>query len=48
LRILRYMKTFIKAKRSGRMEELIAEIYFASSKVNMKDGDLSGPFIKIQ
>lgn len=48
LRLLRYMKAFVKAKRSGRMEELIAEIYFSSSKINMRDGDLSGPFIKIQ
>jgi len=48
LRIFRYINTFIKANSDGRLDELIAEIYFSSSKVNMKDGDLSGPFIKIQ
>jgi len=48
MRLLRYMKAFIKAKKDGRLAELIAEIYFSSSKVNMRDGDLSGPFVKIQ
>ena len=48
MRLLRYMKAFIKAKRDGRLAELIAEIYFSSSKINMRDGDLSGPFVKIQ
>ena len=48
MRLLRYMKAFIKAKKDGRLAELIAEIYFSSSKINMRDGDLSGPFVKIQ
>lgn len=48
MRLFRYMKSFIKAKADNRLDELIAEIYFSSSKINMKDGDLSGPFIKIQ
>tara|TARA_R100001163_G_C5044776_1_gene182229 strand:+ start:80 stop:1396 length:1317 start_codon:yes stop_codon:yes gene_type:complete len=48
MRLLRYMKAFIKAKKDRRLAELIAEIYFSSSKINMRDGDLSGPFVKIQ
>jgi len=48
LRLLRYIQSFIKAKADGRLDEIIAEMYFASSKINMTDEDLSGPFIKIQ
>ena len=48
MRLFRYIKSFIKAKRDGKLSELISEIYFASSKINMRDGDLSGPFVKIQ
>jgi len=48
LRILRYIKCFVKAQKEGNFNDLIAEMYFASAKVNMTDEDLSGPFIKIQ
>ena len=48
LRLLRYIKAFIEAKSNGKLDEIIAEMYFASSKINMTDEDLSGPFIKIQ
>tara|TARA_R100000008_G_C3566409_1_gene159372 strand:- start:17 stop:1369 length:1353 start_codon:yes stop_codon:yes gene_type:complete len=48
LRSLRYIKMFQKAKKDGVLDNLIAEIYFASSKINISDKDLSGPFIKIQ
>lgn len=48
LRLLRFIKSFIKAKSDGVLDDIIAEMYFASSKINMTDEDLSGPFIKIQ
>ena len=48
LRSLRYIKAFQKAKEDDRLGDLIAILYFASSKINISDKDLSGPFIKIQ
>lgn len=48
LRLLRFIKSFVKAEADNRLDEIIAEMYFASSKINMTDEDLSGPFIKIQ
>ena len=32
----------------SELPELIAKIYFLSSKINFKQGDLAAPFIKIQ
>jgi hypothetical protein len=48
LRILRYIKMFIEAKRQGKISELITHAYFLSSKMNISQADLSGPFIKVQ
>ena len=48
LRLLRYMKMIMNAKTNGRLGELLATIYFLSSKINFKQGQLSGPFWKIQ
>lgn len=48
LRILRYIKMFIKAKSQGKLAELITHAYFLSSKMNISQADLSGPFIKVQ
>ena len=48
LRSLRYIKAFQKANKDDRLGDLIAILYFASSKINISDKDLSGPFIKIQ
>ena len=48
LRSLRYIKAFQKANKDDRLGDLIAILYFASSKINFSDKDLSGPFIKIQ
>ena len=49
-RAARYILMFQKAEEESesRLSTLIAEIYFASSKINMSKDDLSGPFIKIQ
>jgi hypothetical protein len=48
LRILRYIKMFIEAKKKGKLAELITHAYFLSSKMNISQADLSGPFIKVQ
>ena len=48
LRHLRYIKMFIDAKRKGKMAELIAHAYFLSSKMNISQKDMAGPFIKVQ
>lgn len=48
LRLLRYMKMIMNAKNDKRLGELLATIYFLSSKINFKQGQLSGPFWKIQ
>lgn len=48
LRILRYIKMFIEAKSQGKLAELITHAYFLSSKMNISQADLSGPFIKVQ
>jgi hypothetical protein len=48
LRILRYMKMFIEAKKDHKLAELITHAYFLSSKMNISQADLSGPFIKVQ
>ena len=50
LRLLRYYKMFGNAARRtpSELPELIAKIYFLSSKINFKQGDLAAPFIKIQ
>lgn len=48
LRILRYIKMFISAKSQGKLAELITHAYFLSSKMNISQADLSGPFIKVQ
>ena len=49
-RAARYILMFQKAEEESenRLSNLIAELYFASSKINMSKDDLSGPFIKIQ
>jgi len=48
LRILRYIKMFIEAKKKDKLAELITHAYFLSSKMNISQADLSGPFIKVQ
>ena len=48
IRILRYIKMFIEAKKQGKLAELITHAYFLSSKMNISQADLSGPFIKVQ
>jgi hypothetical protein len=48
LRILRYMKMIVEAKKKGKLAELITHAYFLSSKMNISQADLSGPFIKVQ
>jgi len=48
LRILRYMKMIVEAKKRGKLAELITHAYFLSSKMNISQADLSGPFIKVQ
>ena len=48
LRILRYIKMFIEAKKKGKLAELVTHAYFLSSKMNISQSDLSGPFIKVQ
>lgn len=50
LRLLRYMEMFLNAsdKNPSQLGEVLATIYFLSSKVNFKKGQLSGPFIKVQ
>lgn len=48
LRILRYIKMAIEAKKKGKLAELITHAYFLSSKMNISQADLSGPFIKVQ
>jgi len=48
LRILRYIKMAIEAKKQGKLAELITHAYFLSSKMNISQADLSGPFIKVQ
>ena len=49
-RALRYIYMFQEAERDSNhtLSQLIAELYFASSKINISPKDLSGPFIKIQ
>jgi hypothetical protein len=42
------MKMIMNAKNDKRLGELLATIYFLSSKINFKQGQLSGPFWKIQ
>ena len=50
LRAARYIYMFQEAERDSEhtLSQLIAELYFASSKINISPKDLSGPFIKIQ
>jgi len=48
LRHLRYIKMFYEADKKGKLGELISHAYFLSSKMNINDGDLAGPFIKVQ
>ena len=48
LRILRYIKMFIEAKKKGKLAELVTHAYFLSSKMNISQADLSGLFIKVQ
>jgi len=49
-RAARYIYMFQEAERDSEhtLSQLIAELYFASSKINISPKDLSGPFIKIQ
>ena len=48
LRHLRYIRMFLNASKGDRLGDLIAHAYFLSSKMNINQGDLAGPFIKIQ
>lgn len=48
LRHLRYIKMYLEASKKGKLAELISHAYFLSSKMNINQGDLAGPFVKIQ
>jgi len=48
LRHLRYIKMFFEADKKGLLGELISHAYFLSSKMNISQEDLAGPFIKVQ
>ena len=48
LRHLRYIMMFIKANQQGELGELVAHAYFLSSKMNISQADLAGPFVKVQ
>ena len=48
LRSIRYFEMFNAAANKGELPELMARLYFMSSKVNVDQGDLAGPFVKIQ
>lgn len=48
LRHLRYIMMFIKASQNNKLGELISHAYFLSSKMNISQSDLAGPFVKIQ
>ena len=48
LRHLRYINMFIKANQQGKLGELVAHAYFLSSKMNISQADLAGPFVKVQ
>ena len=48
MRHLRYIKMYLDAESEGKLGELISHAYFLSSKMNIKQGDLAGPFIKVQ
>ena len=48
LRHLRYIMMFIQANKKGKLGELISYAYFLSSKMNISQSDLAGPFIKVQ
>ena len=48
LRHLRYIKMFYEADKKSKLGELISHAYFLSSKMNIDQGDLAGPFIKVQ
>ena len=48
MRHLRYIKMYLDAEKKGKLGELVSHAYFLSSKMNIKQGDLAGPFIKVQ
>jgi hypothetical protein len=48
LRHLRYIKMFYEADKKHLLGELISHAYFLSSKMNISQEDLAGPFIKVQ
>ena len=48
LRHLRYIRMFQKASEQGKLGELVSHAYFLSSKMNISQADLAGPFIKVQ
>ena len=48
MRHLRYIKMFLEADKKAKLSELISHSYFLSSKMNINQGDLAGPFIKVQ
>ena len=48
LRHLRYIKMFYEADKKNLLGELISHAYFLSSKMNISQEDLAGPFIKVQ
>jgi hypothetical protein len=48
LRHLRYIKMFYEADKKKKLGELISHAYFLSSKMNIDQGDLAGPFVKVQ
>ena len=48
LRHHRYIKMFYEADKKHLLGELISHAYFLSSKMNISQEDLAGPFIKVQ
>ena len=48
LRHLRYIMMFLQANKDGKLGELVSHSYFLSSKMNIDQEDLAGPFVKVQ
>jgi len=39
---------FLQANKDGKLGELVSHSYFLSSKMNINQEDLAGPFVKVQ
>ena len=48
MRLIRYMKAIMNAKKKCELGEFLIRAFFTAAKIKLKADDLTAPFCKIQ